>query len=453
MNYYFVASIVKYVNNILNYRLNNIRTLYELNQIKMELNNIVTYHRLRIVVISNKSQYENGEIDQLSNEILEKMSKISDFDRKIYDIEKEYYNKLIPIIKKIEEKIKRKLNPVIELLKKIEKYENVQLDYLVISSHYLLEFNGIKSIRKADEVIGKCYYEVRTSFIKFLRNEKQMYADDFNYCEYINQVLLKIDGSKNLEELNLVMAEYDNNFEKSMNNRKEKIINEAQFYLNENNVDADFLTYGLKMYVNDIRKSVNKKNFDYLYLNIKQEILNILKEKFKRKVDKDNVNYRLKFKYIDKLYNIKTENELNELIAEYEAAFDTQKEKNTAFNDIKNAFKKDLEDMKKKYEGCSFENKINTYILRLEHCNTIQSFRSIMEFFQEEHFFYERSVFQNEIMNDMANSYFYSLACEYYLELFNINNMEQLKKMREQYIKERQELLTKDNEYNFASRM
>lgn len=436
--YRFIASICRYIDNIKFYRINYIKSIKELNDLKKEIPVVITYYRLRAIIEFNKEEYDNNELTELTALIYKKITKITDKDPQIYSIEKEYYAKFNIIKEKIEKEIAEIKNPIVELINKIEKYDFIELNYLVTNQFHLFNHSNFKSVKKLNEQIESIYQEIRKDFIRFLQQEAFNHKDNNDYCDYINQVLLMVDETRSFDNLHNIMNEFNNKSMHFIDAFKDGIIDEAEKYLS----DEDFATSNLlKIHLDKLKETIDKKKIVMTCHQIKNLIFNILKDRFRKKVQSDGLDYNYQFKYISGSYSCKTEEDLNRLINQYNEELLQVKNKfnpnTSSLEELKQNFLNDLIKAKARdYASDAFKYKIQIYINNLNLCNKKTEIINLIKRFEEDLLMEEIRIFYEELTKDNYEYNNFTIYTKYISKLSNIKNLNQLELLRREYMKE-----------------
>ena len=448
--YKYIYNISKHIDYVINEGINNIKTMDDLIKQKKLTYFIITYYKVLFFIQYYKEEYDNEEINKLSDEILNKINGLKSYSDEIYNIENEYYNRLNPIITKIKNEINKITNPVKQLIDKIRTYKHISdynLDIKLINIKNKIE--SIRNIKKVDSILNECLSGIKKDFIGYLQNEINTTIDSYHY-DSISQFLLKADDIKSFADLSSVMNDCNNYILSYIEKIKNDIKNDINKFILDNQIEA-LDRASLDFIISNLNYIENKKDAVSLQKDVEKEKFSILKNKFQKRITNDMIKSpSMRFTdYNMKLYNIKTVEELNDLINEYENNLENQnnvnKKMSESLDEAKIEFIELLNKLKLEYINNHFRYNIDSCKKRVEMCNNYDDFKKIKSDFQIELLNQEKNEFYQELMEESLNNInLYSLISDYSARIYKITTSKELQELKEEYYRKRDILLNQE---------
>ena len=433
--YYYVNDIVSFVNYLLNDRLNNVTTKYELNQIKKQLNFNVRYYFLIFIIHHNKIKYEDPEIDRLSEQILNILSNVKT-EKELIRIESEYYNQITPIENRIKKEIDAKTKPIEKIIKNISNYNNLKISYTE-ESRWINKLNSIYSVKKIDSTIKDIIFEIKLFVISKIKNLLNTLNSD--YYDYATQLLLEIDSIQNIQKLNNIIKDYNDYLSKYIKKESNIIKNRLLEFANKYELD-DYENNKINEYNQELDKIKDIDDFLDLNNTIKNYRLDILKSVFRKKLYHDNSS-KLKTNYIYKIYNMKTEEQMLELMNEYENDLQKEKKNKEILAETKNEIINVINNLKIKYHETNFISDLNHFLWRINYSDNIEDLERVVNDIEIGILNFEKNKFLREIYHDINDTKLHDIAWDVHNKIYQIENITDLKNLKEYYYKEKEKYL------------
>lgn len=439
--YKYIRDIVKFANDFLVSKVPQIKSFEQLYIYKEVFNKGIVYYRLIFYIYSNKTRFENDEINRISDETLNKINNNLDRDINfLLDVEREYFMKINPLIEKIRKEINKKIQPVINILESIKSYSNIDISSLFIFDK-INKLKLIDNVKIVDNAINNCFEEIKKEFIKYLHSniEKDLLKD------YLSNILLEVDSVKNIIDLNNVMKKFNVNVSVHLKKEINNISKDLTNFIMDNSLEL-LEKNQIERLMERLTKISSISELSYIKSDIEREKVNILKTKFRKQLYDNNINRELQNKYLNKLFNVDSVKSLEILIKDYNEERKLEEQYSEVSEKMIKQTKDELYDffdsIKDKYQGTLLEIEIEMAITNLKNCHDIKKIQAILENFKRELYNYEKSEFSLTLAKELlGNNKLYPLYRKYINKYNDVTNIDELYALKEKYQKEMNELL------------
>jgi hypothetical protein len=242
-----------------------------------------------------------------------------------------------------------------------------------------------------------------------------------NHNDYINKYILKI---------------------------KQQIKNEIIDFINQSN--NEFNSSYFNIFIERLNYINNKNDIDNLYSEVKSEILNSMKSNLKTKLYDLNISFDDRFDIQNKIHNAKSLDELKKIEQEFIAK---NKDNIDDFNKMKNEILNLLNSLKNKYKDQLFERNLDIYKDDILNCTNTIELQSMFKIIQIELISKEQEILLNMLDNDtLKNNELFAIANKYRMKLYDVKTLNDVIKLKNEYINEKNDILNVDMKDNNKSR-